>query len=268
MTQKNYRLQALRAAFPYTVPILTGFAFLGFAYGVYMNVMGFPFYYPFLMALVIFGGSLEFVAVTMLMAPFAPLASFLLALLIQARHLFYGLALFDTYRGLGWKRFFLIYGLCDETFSILFTAKRHLPEGVDRGWFMLWITWLDEGYWVFSALIGGLVGGMLPFDTTGLGFVMTAMFVVIFLEQWLNEKCHATALLGLVAAGGCLALFGADSFMIPAMVTILVVLILTRQRLAPQYMPAVSVLDDTAAADASAETEQPAPSSGKGGASL
>ena len=228
---------ALRAAFPYTTPILAGFVFLGFAYGVYMNVMGFPFYYPFLLALVIFGGSLEFVAVSMLLSPFAPLATFLLALLIQARHLFYGLSLFDTYRGLGWKRFFLIYGLCDETFSIIFSAKRRLPEGVDRGWFMLWITWLDEAYWVFSALLGGLVGGALPFDTAGLGFVMTAMFVVIFIEQWLNECHHATAVLGLVAAGSCLAVFGAQSFMIPAMLVILSALLLGRRLLERYYLP-------------------------------
>lgn len=235
MTKGHVCWRALLAAFPYTTPILAGFAFLGFAYGVYMNVMGFPFYYPFLLALVIFGGSLEFVAVSLLLAPFAPLATFLLALLIQARHLFYGLSLFDTYRGLGWKRFFLIYGLCDETFSIVFTAKRRLPRDVDRGWFMLWITWLNEGYWVLSALLGGLVGGMLPFDTTGLGFVMTAMFVVIFLEQWLHESCHATAMLGILAAGGCLALFGAQSFMVPAMVIILLALLLARRPLEQRY---------------------------------
>ena len=235
MTKGHICWRALLAAFPYTTPILAGFAFLGFAYGVYMNVMGFPFYYPFLLALVIFGGSLEFVAVSLLLAPFAPLATFLLALLIQARHLFYGLSLFDTYRGLGWKRFFLIYGLCDETFSIVFTAKRRLPRDVDRGWFMLWITWLNEGYWVLSALLGGLIGGMLPFDTTGLGFVMTAMFVVIFLEQWLHESCHATAMLGILAAGGSLALFGAQSFMVPAMVIILLALLLARRPLEQRY---------------------------------
>ncbi|MDY6299226.1 MAG: AzlC family ABC transporter permease [Selenomonadaceae bacterium] len=235
MTKGHVCWRALLAAFPYTTPILAGFAFLGFAYGVYMNVMGFPFYYPFLLALVIFGGSLEFVAVSLLLAPFAPLATFLLALLIQARHLFYGLSLFDTYRGLGWKRFFLIYGLCDETFSIVFTAKRRLPKDVDRGWFMLWITWLNEGYWVLSALLGGLVGGMLPFDTTGLGFVMTAMFVVIFLEQWLHESCHATAMLGILAAGGSLALFDAQSFMVPAMVIILLALLLARRPLEQRY---------------------------------
>lgn len=102
---------------------------------------------------------------------------------------------------------------------------------------MLWITWLDEAYWVFSALLGGLVGGALPFDTAGLGFVMTAMFVVIFIEQWLNECHHATAVLGLVAAGSCLAVFGAQSFMIPAMLVILSALLLGRRPLERYYLP-------------------------------
>ena len=124
-------MRALRAAFPRTVPILAGFLFLGMAYGVYMHVLGFSFWYPVVMAAVIFGGSLEFVAGTLLLAPFAPVQTFFIALMIQARHLFYGLSMLEKYKGLGWKRAYLIYGLCDETFSIAYATK--LPEGVDRG---------------------------------------------------------------------------------------------------------------------------------------
>ena len=134
--------QALRAAFPYTIPIFAGFWFLGLAYGVYMNVSGFTFWYPMLMSLTIFGGSLEFVAVTMLLAPFAPVQTFVMTLLIQARHLFYGISMLDKFRGLGWKRFYLIFGMCDETFSINYTAE--IPEGVDRGWFMFFVTMLNH----------------------------------------------------------------------------------------------------------------------------
>ena len=130
---------ALRAAFPRTIPILTGFWFLGLAYGIYMNVSGFSFLYPMVMSLVIFGGSLEFVAVEMLLSPFAPVQTLAMALLIQARHLFYGLSMLERYRGMGWKKFYLIFGLCDETFSINCTAD--VPEGVDRGWFFFFVTW-------------------------------------------------------------------------------------------------------------------------------
>ena len=214
--------KALKAAFPYTIPIFASFWFLGLAYGVYMNVSGFPFWYPMLMSLTIFGGSLEFVAVTMLLAPYAPVQTFIMALLIQARHLFYGISMLDKYRGLGRKRFYLIFGLCDETFSINYTAK--IPEGVDRGWFMFYVTLLNHFYWFSGATIGGLAGSLLTFNTEGLEFVMTAMFVVIFLEQWMKEKKHYTAFIGLGSALVCLLIFGADSFMIPTMLCILVLL--------------------------------------------
>ncbi len=214
--------KALRAAFPCTIPILTGFLFLGMAYGIYMNVSGFSFWYPMLMSLTIFGGSLEFVAVSMLLAPFAPLQTFLMTLLIQARHLFYGISMLDRYKNLGWKKFYMIFGLCDETFSINYTAE--IPEGVDRGWFMFFVTLLDQLYWVTGATIGGIAGSLIHFNTKGLDFVMTAMFVVIFLEQWLKEKSHWTAWIGLGCALLCRLLFDSSSFMVPTMLLILFLL--------------------------------------------
>lgn len=223
------RRKAFNAAFPHTLPILTGFSFLGLAYGIYMNTSGFPFYYPMLMSMLIFGGSLEFVTVEMLLSPFAPLQVFIMALLIQARHLFYGLSMLEKYKGMGWKKFFLIFGMCDETFSINYTAEA--PEGVDRGWFLLFITLLDYLYWTVSATTGGLIGSLLKFDTSGISFVMTAMFVVIFLDQWLKEKNHISSLIGLTVSALCLACFGPDSFMIPTMLIILGLLTLLRPKL-------------------------------------
>ena len=221
--------KAFKAAFPYTIPIFAGFWFLGLAYGIYMNASGFSFVYPMLMSLLIFGGSLEFVAVEMLLSPFAPLQVFIMTLLIQARHLFYGISMLDKYKGLGWKKFYLIFGMCDETFSINYTAT--IPPDVDRGWFMFFVTFLNRFYWVSGATIGGLVGSLLKFDTTGISFVMTAMFVVIFLEQWLKEKDHTSAFIGLFAAAACLVCFGADSFMVPAMASILLLLTVFRKKL-------------------------------------
>lgn len=224
--KKSILLPALRAAFPYTVPIFAGFWFLGFAYGVLMNVSGFSFVYPMLMSIIIFGGSLEFVTVSMLLSSFAPLQTFLAALMIQARHLFYGISMLDRYKGMGWKKFYLIYGMCDETFSINYTAK--IPEGVDRGWFMFFVTLLDQFYWVSGSTLGGILGSLITFDTDGLDFVMTSMFVVIFLEQWLKEKQRISAYIGLASAVLCLVLFGSDSFLIPCMVCILVCLTVFR----------------------------------------
>jgi len=221
------RIRALKAAFPYTLPIFASFWFLGLAYGIYMNVSGFSFWYPAVMSLTIFGGSLEFVTVTMLMSPFAPLQALLLALMIQARHLFYGLAMLDKYKGLGWKKYYLVFGLCDETFSINCTAVA--PEGVDRGWFMFFVTFLNHMYWFTGATVGGLAGSLLTFDTKGLDFVMTAMFVVIFMEQWFKEKKHYTAFIGVAATAACRLVFGPNSFLIPTMVCILCALTLFRK---------------------------------------
>ncbi|MST52748.1 azaleucine resistance protein AzlC [Hornefia butyriciproducens] len=223
------KIKALKTAFPYTVPIFAGFWFLGLAYGIYMNASGFSFVYPMLMSLLIYGGSLEFVAVEMLLSPFAPLQVLIMTLLIQARHLFYGLSMLEKFKGLGWKKYYLIFGMCDETFSINYTAR--IPEDVDKGWFMFFVTLLNHLYWFSGATIGGLIGSLLTFNTQGIGFVMTAMFVVIFLEQWLKEKNHASSCIGIGVSILCLIIFGADSFMIPTMIAIIAVLAAFRKPL-------------------------------------
>lgn len=219
--------KALRAAFPHTLPIFAGFWFLGLAYGIYMHAAGFSFVYPMLMSLLIFGGSLEFVAVEMLLSPFAPVQVFIMTLLIQARHLFYGISMLDKYKGMGWKKGYLIFGMCDETFSVNYTSE--IPEDVDRGWFYFFVTLLNQFYWVVSATIGGIIGSLLKFDTSGISFVMTAMFVVIFLDQWMKEKIHVSSMIGILVSLVCLILFGADSFMIPTMILIVLLLTLLRK---------------------------------------
>lgn len=219
---RNSKLAALRAAIPYTVPIFAGFWFLAMAYGIQMSTSGFAFWYPMVMSAVIYGGSLEFVAVSMLLSPFAPVQTFLMTLMIQARHLFYGISMLDKYKSLGPKKYYLIYAMCDETFSVNYTAK--IPENVNRGWFYFFVTLLNQLYWVSGATIGGLLGSLIHFDTTGLDFVMTAMFVVVFMEQWMKERRHFSELIGFFAAVCCRLLFGADSFLIPTMVCIFVCL--------------------------------------------
>lgn len=221
--------KALKCAFPYTIPIFAGFWFLGLTYGIYMNVNGFSFIYPMLMSLTIFAGSIEFIAVNMLMSAFDPLQALAMTLMINARHLFYGIAMLDKFRGLGWKKIYLIFGMCDESFSINYTAD--IPEDVDRGWFMFFVTLLNHFYWFSGATLGGIFGSFLQFSTEGLDFVMTAMFVVIFLEQWLKEKDRVSSLCGLAVSLLCLILFGADQFMVPAMLAILGVLTLLRRPL-------------------------------------
>ena len=219
---KGIITRSFRAAFPCTIPILAGFLFLGMAYGIYMNVSGFSFVYPMIMAAVIFGGSLEFLAAQMLLSPFAPLQVLMVSLMIQARHLFYGISMLDKFKDMGWKKFYLIYGMCDETFSINCTAE--IPGDCDRGWFYFFVTLLNQLYWVGGATLGGLLGNLITFDTKGLDFVMTAMFIVIFLEQWLKEKRHFSEWAGLASSAACLLIFGKDNFMIPTTICILLLL--------------------------------------------
>ena len=223
------KLKALKAAFPHTIPIMTGFLFLGMTYGIYMNVSGFSFWYPMLMSMTIFAGSMEFITVNMLLGAFHPLQALSMTLMINARHLFYGISMLDKYKGTGLKKLYLIFGMCDESFSINYTAE--IPVDVDKGWLMMWVTVLNQFYWVLGSTLGGIFGSFIHFNTEGLDFVMTALFVVIFLEQWMKEKNHTNAIVGLVISVLCLILFGKDDFIIPAMLGILGVLTLLRKPL-------------------------------------
>lgn len=227
--EKGVLKKAFLAAFPHTIPILTGFLFLGLTYGIYMNVSGFSFWYPMLMSMTIFAGSMEFVTVNMLLGAFHPLQALTMTLMINARHLFYGISMLDKYKGTGLKKLYLIFGMCDESFSVNYTAD--IPEGVDKGWFMTFVTLLNQFYWVLGSTLGGIFGSFIHFNTEGIEFVMTAMFVVIFMEQWLKEKNHANAILGLALSALCLIVFGRDDFIIPSMIGILGVLTLLRKPL-------------------------------------
>ena len=217
------KFQAFKFVFPRTLPILAGFWFIGVAYGTYMNVSGFSFVYPMLMSLIIFGGSLEFICVSMLLSTFAPLSAFVVALVVQARHLFYGISMLDKYRELGLKRYYLIFGMCDETFSINYTSK--IPEYLDKGWCFFFVTLLNHFYWVSGSALGGILGEFITFDTTGLWFVMTALFVVIFIEQWKNDKKNrSSGFIGIGVTALCLSTFNKDSFLLLSLIIIFTIL--------------------------------------------
>ena len=219
--------RAFRAAAPQTLPVFAGYLVLGLGYGIYVQSLGLQVWLPPLMGTVVYGGSLEFVLASLLLGSFAPVSAFLMALMIQARHLFYGLTMLQRYRGYGLRSAYMIFAMSDETFSI--TCSAEPPEGVDKGWFMFFITLLDQIYWVASAAMGAALGSVLPFSTEGVDFVMTAMFAVIFLNQWEKEKQHASAIIGIAAPLVCLHIFGSGSFLIPSMVCILVALLLLRR---------------------------------------
>ncbi len=213
------KLKAFKAALPYTLPICAGFIFLGISYGFLMGSRGFSFVYPLCMSALIFAGSMEFVTVDLLLSTFNPLIALVMALMVNARHLFYGLSMLERFRGTGRKKLYLIFGMCDETFAI--NSSVEPPADVDRTWFMFFVTLLNHLYWITGATLGGILGNVLTFDTTGLDFVLTALFFVLFLDQWLAATGNVPAVVGVAASAACLAVLGPDAFMIPAMALIL-----------------------------------------------
>lgn len=219
--------KALRAALPHTIPVFTGFIFLGIAYGILMNTKGYGMGWTILMSLMVFAGSAQYVAITFLTSVFNPVYALLMTLMINARHLFYGISMLDKYKTTGKMKPYLIFGLCDETFSIVCSTKP--PEGVNQNWFYFFITLLDHSYWVLGSAIGGMLGSMFSFNTKGLDFVLTALFVVIFVGQWKTQKDHKPAVIGVLCSVICLVIFGASNFIIPSMIAILVVLTISRK---------------------------------------
>ena len=158
--------KAFKAAFPYTLPICVGFLFLGMSYGFMMRSKGFSFVYPLCMSFFIYAGSMEFVTANLLLSAFNPVYAFFLTLMVNARHLFYGISMLEKYKNTGWKKFYLIFGMCDESFTVNCTVDP--PEDVDRGWFMFFVNALNQFYWVTGATAGALLGYVIHFNTKGI----------------------------------------------------------------------------------------------------
>lgn len=234
--------RAFKAAFPKTIPIMTGFLFLGAAYGIYARSAGLPVAVPMIMAAVVFAGSMEFVAVDMMTAAavFDPWGALVMAVMVNARHLFYGISMLDKYKNVGKKRqflrWYLVFGLCDESFSINCTAD--IPpdfDNVDRGWFYFFVTILNQCYWITGTALGAFAGSFINIE--GIDFVMTALLTVLFVDNLLKEKSHIGSVVGVCAALVCLLIFGGDSFIIPSMLMILLGLTVLRKPIERKLAP-------------------------------
>ncbi|KRL35651.1 AzlC family ABC transporter permease [Liquorilactobacillus uvarum] len=202
---------AFKFALKKTLPIMTGFLFIGMAYGMYMHQEGFNFLYPTLMAFTIFAGSLEFVIANLLIHSFDPLSVLFLTLIINSRHLFYGISMLEKYNVAGWKKYYLIFGMCDESFSVNYATDP--PKDIDQVWFMFYVTCLNQFYWVFSSMLGGLFGSIIHFNLKGLSFVMTALFIVLFVDQLLRENNHFSSLCGILVSSILLIVLGKELFL-------------------------------------------------------
>lgn len=221
------KAKAFKAALPYTIPICIGFLFLGMSYGFLMRSKGFSFFYPMLTSLFIFAGSMEFITINLLLASFNPIYTLLLTIMVNARHIFYGISMLDKYKNCGYKKLYLIFGMCDESFSI--NCSITPPPDIDKGWFMFFVTLLNHIYWVSGATLGGLLGYVISFDTKGIDFVMTALFVVMFINQWEETENHLSAIIGLICPFICLIIFGNQNFMLPSMALIILCFLLLKK---------------------------------------
>lgn len=221
--------KTIRSAFVRSVPVMAGYVVLGIGFGILLKKAGYGLFWSFLMGLTIYAGSMQYVGVSLLTSGASLITVALTTLMVNARHLFYGLTMIGRYEGAGKKKPYMIFALTDETYSLLCDGQA--PEGVDRHWYGFFVSLFDQCYWVLGCVLGSLVGEVLSFDTAGIDFSMTALFVTVFVEQWLTAKDHRPALLGLVCSVACLLIFGAESFLIPTMISVTVVSLLLRRTL-------------------------------------
>ena len=220
----------VRTAFLDTVPVMTGYVFLGFGFGIVMLRSGYGVLWSVAMSLLIYAGSMQYVAVGLLTGGASLLTTALTTLVVNARHLFYGISMVEAYKGAGRKKPYMIFALTDETYSLV--SQKQLPPDMDRHRYCLLVSLFDHSYWVGGTALGALAGNLLPLNFEGIEFVLTALFVTIFVEQWLSTKDHLPAIIGVAATTVCLLIFGKDVFLIPSMALIAGALILMQRRTA------------------------------------
>ena len=217
-----------KTAFFDTIPVMTGYLFLGIGFGIIMQQNGFGLGWAAVMSLFIYAGSMQYVGVGLLTGGAGLVTAALATLLVNARHLFYGISMINAYKGTGKKKPYLIFALTDETYSLV--SREQLPRGVERNTYFFLVSLFDQCYWVAGTVLGSLAGSLIPMNFEGIDFALTALFVTIFVEQWLSSKDHFPAIVGVVSAAACLLLFGPDTFLIPTMILITAIFVLIHRQ--------------------------------------
>lgn len=219
--------QTLKYSFLASVPVMAGYVVLGMGFGILLAGRGYSFWWALLMSLTIYAGSMQYVGVGLLGSGASLISTALMTLMVNARHLFYGISMLGKYKETGAMKPYLIFALTDETYSLV--CDRELPENINEKWYYLLVSAMNQSYWIIGSFLGAFLGNTLSFNAKGIDFSMTALFVVIFVEQWENTKNHIPALLGLGVSLLCLLVFGPDNFLIPAMIGITAGLFLMRR---------------------------------------
>lgn len=218
---------SIRYAFKRSLPVMAGYLVLGMGFGILLEAKGYSVVWAFVMSAFIYAGSMQYVAVDLLAGGASLISAALMTLMVNARHLFYGISMIDRYKDMGAKKPYLVFALTDETYSLVCSGE--VPEGVDQKKYFFWVSLMNQSYWVVGSIAGALIGSLLAFNTAGIDFSMTALFIVVFVEQWKSTENHLSAVIGVAASVICLLIFGSDSFLIPSMIAITVVLTLLRK---------------------------------------
>ncbi len=218
----------IRQAFIDTVPVLTGYIVLGFGFGIIMKANGFGIFMAFVMSFLIYAGSMQYVAIGLLTGGASLITAAVTTLMVNARHIFYGISMLERYKGIGKRKPYLIFALTDETYSLVCIDNKNIPPERRKDYY-LFVTLFNHIYWVTGSVLGAVAGTLIKFNTTGVDFALTALFLTIFVEQWLSSKNHLPAIVGALASVLCLTVFGSENFLIPAMLIIALVLSLYKE---------------------------------------
>ena len=218
-------------AFKKTLPVMAGYMVIGMGFGILLHSKGYGLIWALLMSVLIYAGSMQYVMIDLISTGASVINVAIMTLMVNARHLFYGISMINRYRDTGKYKPYLIFALTDETYSLVCTEK--VPEGIDQNKYYFLVSILDQSYWVTGSVIGSLLGSVLHFNTAGIDFAMTALFLVVFVEQWRSQKNHFSALAGLISSAVCLVIFGPSGFIIPSMILITIVLTVYRKYAPP-----------------------------------
>ena len=229
METAQHKRRYIGFAFKQTIPVMLGYIFLGIAFGLLLQNAGYSFIWALLASVVIYAGSMQFVLVSLLTAGAGLVHTAVMTLFINGRHIFYGLSFVEKYKKMGKAYPYMVFSLTDETYSVLCSVK--IPEGMEEKKAFFWISLLDQCYWITGSVLGALAGSHIPINSTGIDFSMTALFVVIVVEQWQGQKSHFPAILGAVCGIACLLVLGPDRFILPALCSCMAVLILARRHM-------------------------------------
>ncbi len=225
---KSIRKKDVTAALRTSLPIMVTFIVLGIGFGILMQKHGYGSLWSVLSGVIIFSGTVQFVSTSFLDSGSVVMAA-VTALMVSARHIFFSISMIGRYRSEGKRKWYLFYALCDETYAML--SRDDEPEGVNISAYRLLVTLFDQSAWVIGSFLGGWIGSMLTFDSTGIDFAMTALFITVFIQQWIDSKCHIPAVLGITATLACRIIFGRDLFLIPSMIIIIAVLTVMRKKI-------------------------------------